>query len=278
MKRNLLISGILSMLLLSFVFTSCSKDEPVATETETSQDLVMVEESKQASEADVVSDGIFQMLETAYAEIEEDAGRNASMFPDCVTIIISSENGITFVTLDFGLGCELQNGAVVSGKVNITYGPVQNGTRTINYSFENFAWNNKDVEGGGTIFRERNNAGGNPQSTFHLNLQISFPSGLVIAMDGTRVREWIEGVGSGTWRDNVVEVTGNRTVVSNTGFTHYGIVTEPLRREATCPFFVSGVVELTRNGTMGVLNFGDGTCDNIAILTVNGVDHVIILD
>lgn len=278
MRRNLFISGICSLALFSFILTSCSKDEPVATDLNASEDLVMVEESKEASEADVTSDGIFNMLETAYAEIEEDEGRNVSLFTDCVTITITQENGVKFVTLDFGFGCELQNGAVVSGLVHITYGPIQNGTRTINFNFENFVWNNKGVEGGGTIFRERNNAGGNPQSTIHLNLEISFPAGLVIAMDGTRVREWIEGVGSGTWMDNVFEVTGNRTVVSNTGFTHYGIVTEPLRREATCPFFVSGIIEITRNGGTGTLNFGDGTCDNIAILTVNGVDHVIILD
>ncbi len=278
MKKSLLYSGILSVALFSFVLTSCSKDESIATETNDTSDLVLAEESKQASEADVTSDGIFNMLEIAYTEIEENEGRNVSLFPDCVTIIISSENGITFVTLDFGFGCELQNGAIVSGKVHITYGPIQSGTRTINYTLDNFVWNNKGVEGGGTIFREHNNAAGNPQSTIHLNLRISFPNGLVIEMDGTRVREWIEGVGSGSWMDNVFSVTGNRTVVSNTGFTHYAIVTEALRREATCQFFVSGIVELTRNGTIGILNFGDGICDNIAILTINGVDHVIILD
>jgi len=278
MKINVFFSRVLTLILFGFLVVACSKDEAVNTETNSDTNLLLVEESKQASEADLATDGIFQMIETAYGEIEEDQGRNASLFPDCVTIIITSENDVTFVTLDFGFGCELQSGAIVSGMVHITYGPVQNGTRTINYSFENFVWNNKAVAGGGTIFRERNNAAGNPQSTIHLNLEISFLSGLIISIDGTRVREWVEGVGSGTWMDNVFHVTGNRTAVSNTGFTHYGIVTEVLRKEATCQFFVSGIIDITRNSTDAVLNFGDGECDNLATLTVNGVDHIIVLD
>ena len=67
-------------------------------------------------------------------------------------------------------------------------------------------------------------------------------------------------------------------MVSNTGYTHYGIVTEALRREATCPYFVSGTIEITRNGNQGTLDFGNGDCDNIAILTVNGVEYTVYLD
>jgi len=80
--------------------------------------------------------------------------------------------------LDFGLGCELPNGNIVSGKIHLTYSPVQNGTRTINYTFEDFVINEKSIEGGGTIFRERYNASGNPQSTFHNNILITPEIGL----------------------------------------------------------------------------------------------------
>ena len=270
-------TGIL-VLVFGLLTVSCSKDESTdVVENSATEDLI-VTDTRETAEADAVSDGVFNLIEIAYAEQEENAGRNQSLFPNCVTITISMENGVKFVTLDFGFGCQLGNGAVVSGIINLVYGPVQNGTRTINYSFDNFVYNEKQVAGGGTIFRERNNAGGNPQSTVHKNLQITFPVGLVVGIDGTRVAEWIEGVGSGTWTDNVFLITGNRTVVTNTGNELYGIVVEPLRREATCQFFVSGTIDITRNGNNGVLDFGDGTCDNIAILTVNGEEYIIYLD
>jgi len=275
MKARVLKAGFLSIVIFSFLLTSCSKDE-TSTENDTSTDLNL-EQSNQAAEIDEVTTGAFDIVEMAYIEQEENEGRSTSFFSDCVTITISSENGITFVTLDFGLGCELNNGNIVSGLVHLTYGPIQNGTVTITYTFEDFTFNEKGIEGGGTIFRERSNASGNPQSTFHKNIVITHNNGVVVDVDGTRVREWIEGVGSGTWMDNVFLVTGNWSYEFSSGFSRSAIVTEALRREATCPFFVSGIVDVTRNEHEGELNFGEGNCDNIAVLTVNGVDYIIIL-
>lgn len=275
MKSIVIKTRMLTFLTVFFLFTSCSEDEN-NTELETSEDLTAMQ-TKQAADTDEVSTGAFNIIETAYVEIEEQGGRMTSLFPDCVTITITSENGFTFITLDFGLGCELNNGNIVSGKIHISYGPIQNGTRTINYSFEDFIFNDKGIEGGGTIFREHSNAIGNPQSTFHKNIVVTFPEGLVATVDGTRVREWVEGVGSGTWMDNVYLVTGNWTIEFSTGHSRSALVTEALRREATCHYFVSGLLEITRNETTGVLNYGDGTCDNIAILTVNGKEYIIIL-
>lgn len=277
MKSNFVKAGTLAIIGILLLFTSCSKDDTDQVTDEPTAELT-AEQSKRNAEADQATDAVFNLIEMAYAENEENEGRNASLFSDCVTITISSENGVTFVTLDFGFGCQLHNGAVVSGKIHLTYGPVVAGTVTITYVFEDFTYNNKGIEGGGSIYRERNNANGNPQSTANKAIEISFPNGLVANVVGTRVAEWIEGVGSGTWMDNVFLITGDREIEFSSGFTHYAIVTEALRREATCQYFVSGVIEITRNNNTGSLDFGDGTCDNIAILTVNGVEHIIYLD
>jgi hypothetical protein len=274
MKTRTIFYGLLSVISITFFTASCSKDSQAVTEV-TSLDLIS--ESKSAAETDKTTDDVLNILEIAYSEIEEEGGRTASLFPECVTITITAQNEIIYVTLDFGQGCELANGNVVSGKIYISYGPVQNGTRTINYEFDTFVFNEKGIEGGGTIFRERFNDAGNPQSTVHKNLRINFPNGVTATANGVRVAEWVEGTGSGTWRDNVFMITGNRAIVFSSGFTHEAIVTEALRRESTCRYFVSGLVEINRNGTNGILNYGDGVCDNLAILTVDGVDHTIIL-
>lgn len=277
MRTKVLKKGMLLLMGVGLIFTSCSKDESETTE-ETVTAEITAESTQQATEAEVATDGLFNLMDIAYAEQEEEAGRLVSFFPSCVTITVSMQNGVKFVTLDFGQGCQLQNGAVVSGKIYLTYNPSQSGTITITYDLENFAHNNKFIAGGGSLFRERNNANGNPQHTVNHELEVTFPNGLVVDIDGTRVSEWIEGVGSGTWSDNVFLVTGNRDIDFSTGFSHYAIVIDPLRKEVSCPHFVSGTVEITRNNGMGILDFGDGTCDNLAILTVNGVEYTIILD
>jgi hypothetical protein len=271
-KINKTIVVLLSVIVL---FASCS-DDTESEAADTNADLIS-EQSKQAAETDEASTKVFTIIETAFIENEEEKGSTTSLFSDCVEITISSENEMTFITLDFGFGCELNNGSLVAGKIHISYTPIQNGTRTITYSFEDFYINSKGIEGGGTIFREHSNASGNPQSTLHKNIVVTFESGLVATVDGVRVREWVEGVGSGTWMDNVFMVTGNWTTDFSTGFSRSALVIEALRREATCRFFVSGTVDVSRNDISGTLNYGDGTCDNTAILTVNGNEYIITL-
>mgnify|MGYP006935312072 CR=1 FL=1 len=277
MNSKLIKSGLLSLLTVLFLFTSCSDDDSNSnTETEVTADFT-VEQSKQAAETDEVSTGALDVVEMGFIAQAENNGNSFGFFSDCVTITVSTENGVTFVDLDFGMGCELNNGNIVSGIIHLTYGLPQNGTRAVNYTFENFTFNEKEIEGGGTIYRELSNAAGNPQSTFHKNITITHPNGIVAIVNGNRVREWIEGVGSGTWMDNAFLVTGNWSTEFSDGHSRSAMVTEPLRRESTCPFFVSGLLEVTRNITTGELNFGDGTCDNEAILTVNGEEIIIIL-
>ena len=44
-------------------------------------------------------------------------------------------------------------------------------------------------------------------------------------------------------------------------------ITTPLRRELSCRFIVSGVLEISRNDNTASLDFGDGSCDAKGILT-----------
>ena len=143
MNSKLIKTGLFTLLTMSLLVISCSEDNNTVEEAiETSSDFTL-EESKQAAETDEVSTGALDIVEMAFIEVEEDDNRMSSLFSDCITITVTTENGITFVTLDFGHGCELYNGNVVSGMIHLTYGVPQNGTRTINYTFENFTFNNK---------------------------------------------------------------------------------------------------------------------------------------
>ncbi len=227
MKLRILKTGMLLLLVTIFV-TSCSKKESNTIEEESTN--LTVASTQKTEQAEINTDKALFVIESAYAEIEEDAGKSVSLFSDCVTITISTENEVTFVTLDFGLGCELQNGNIVSGKIHITYTPIQNGTRTINYTFDDFTINGNSVEGGGTLYRERCNASGNPQSTFHHTIVVTFTDGVTATLNGIRVREWIERQGSGAWMDNVFLVTGNWSVELLTGFLRSAFVLEALRR------------------------------------------------
>lgn len=257
-----------------FFFTSCEDNGTSDTETNYSE-----VDNTRAAKADNAIEGTLNIMEQAFEENEGLSRSNSSsLFPDCtiITIILNGNTGI--IILDFGDSCQLNNGNIVSGKIILEFGAFIGGTRTINYTFENYYYNNNGVEGGGEIFREIANLNGNPQSTVNETILVSFPNTEVTATRvGLRVAEWVEGVRSGTWQDNVYNITGNWNTTFTNGFHRSGNVTEKLVRKLSCAYIVSGVIELEQEGFIGELDFGDGTCDNVAILTINGQEILIYL-
>jgi len=275
----------------SLFLASCQTDGTLTDVNGTTAPISVVTATTQ-TEADAVSDGVSNVVEQVYLEEENPAvltqtakgavnktTNNYRFLPDCVTITKVITDSTKVVTIDFGDGdCEMPNGNVLSGKIIMRYKIDTNEqSKTINYSFDNFYFNGKHVEGAKTIVRVRENENGNPQSTINLNLTITFPDGDVATMTGEKVREWIEGQDTPAWGDNVYLITGHWSVTNKNGQTHSVTVLEPLRRELSCRFFVSGIIELHRGDRVATINFGDGECDDLAIVTINGEDHEIHL-
>jgi hypothetical protein len=238
------------------------------------------EDATSAAKADDVVEGTLNILENGFSENVDGPNpfTSVSLFPNCTTItIITNGNGGTIV-LDFGETCTLNNGAVVSGKINLAYGPIISGTRTINYSFEDYTYNGNGVEGGGEIFREISNENGNPQSTVNESIVVSFPNATLTATRvGLRISEWTEGFGSGSWVDNVYEITGNWETTFSNGFYRTGEVTQALVLKLNCMYLVSGILQVEQQNLTGIIDWGNGSCDNMATLTLNGIEYPIIL-
>ena len=165
----------------------------------------------------------------------------------------------------------MRNGNFVSGKILLEYEhDPEAASRMITYAFEEFYFNRKNVEGGGSILRERSNENGNPQSTKTFDITVTWPDGLFASKEGQKVREWIEGYDTHAWGDNVFLITGRWKFVKKNGTELTASITEALRRELACKFIVSGIIELSKNENNAVLNYGDGECDDLATVSING--------
>ena len=277
MKSIVTKNAILFCATISMFFVGCVTDEEVV-----ESENYNTENSTRAAQADNVAEGTFNILESGFVEnvgVPTPSSRNlVSLFTPCTTITITTNGNGGTIILDFGDSCTLSNGAVVSGKIIIEYGPIISGTRTINYTFENYVHNGNAVSGGGEILREISNVNGNPQSTVNELITVSFPSSDVVATrDGLRIVEWVDGFGSGTWVDNVYEVSGNWDTTFSTGLGRSGVVTQVLVRRLSCLFVESGKLEIEQQGNVAEIDWGNGTCDNMATLTYNGVSYPIIL-
>lgn len=260
-----------------FLFTSCDKEDntPAEEVNFTSDD------SARAAKMDNVAEGTFNIMEQAFVE-NETGGRGLnqlSLFSDCTQISVTTQGNNVLVLIDFGDSCTLNNGNVVSGSILLDYGPLVGGTYTVNYLYNDFTFNNNGVSGGGDFLYEIANQEGNPQSTLNESITVSFPNTTVTGTrNGLRISEWVEGVGTGTWLDNVYHVTGNWQTEFTNGFDRNGEVIDVLVRKLSCPFLVSGVLQVTQDGVTAAIDFGDGECDNQAIFIYNGQEYPIIMN
>lgn len=261
-------------------FASCNKDD---SQDFSEEGAITVTELKVSDETDLILEDVINIGEEVYAtdEITMTSKTNyiSDFLPDCVTITTVVTSTSKEKTIDFGEGCELPNGNVLSGIIFLSYlKDMDLASRTLSLSLENFAFNSVSVEGSATIVRIRSNENENPQSDAEASFRGIWPDGTSANFTANRTREWIEGYGSGFWGDNVFLISGKGTYTGKLGNVFMKETIVPLRRELSCRFIVSGIMEISRNDATASLDFGDGTCDAKGILTYpNGDSKEIFL-
>lgn len=252
------------------LFASCEKDSVDAPDSQTEDFEVAALQT--TDETDLITEEVIQVGEVVYEEDEMAAsakgGYQSGYLPDCVTITTVITSTTKEKTIDFGDGCELPNGNLLSGIIKLSYAKdMELARKTLELELQDFTFNGVAVAGSASIERQRSNENGNPQSYAQANFNAEWPDGNTADFTGQRTREWIEGFGSGFWGDNVFLITGASTFNGPAGNTYQKEVIEPLRREMACRFIVSGVLELSKNGNTASLDFGDGSCDAKGMLT-----------
>lgn len=272
---SILVGGLL------MITASCSNES--STEDLTNTEVISATELKYSDETEMISEEVTTIAEDVYAVDEISSTSkidfHSNYLPECVTVSVVLTDTTKDVTIDFGEGCEMPNGNLLSGIIYLSYAKdLYAASNTIALNLENFTFNGVSVEGSSNIVRVRSNENGNPQGTANANFTATWPDGATASFTGTRTREWIEGFGTGFWGDNVFLITGKRTYVSRAGNEFIKEVTTPLRREMSCRFIVSGVLEITRLGNTVSLDFGDGTCDAKGTLTYpDGTEEEVFL-
>lgn len=275
MKKNFGMRSCTGVLLAIALFiVSCSKtdstdivdDELVGVEVISSTEL------NASDEVELISEDITALAEDIYAVDEisftQKVSFTSDFLPDCVTITTIVTDKSIEKTIDFGDGCELRDGNVLSGIILLSYSKdMEAVTQTLNVSLENFTFNRVSIEGDASIVRTRANDNGNPQSIAEASFNAKWPEGETMSYTANRTREWIEGYGSGFWGDSVFLISGQATYEGKLGTVFTKSTVEPLRREMSCRFIVSGILEISRNDAKASLDFGDGSCDATGILT-----------
>ena len=276
MKPNFLLKIV--ALVAVVLFASCSKDNDDTASAFTAADI------QTNAKIDRISNDVADIIDDQYAE-QNPTGRTtaaveATLLPPCVTVNTTLTNTTWTRTINFGTtGCAVMpNGAVlrgviiISGSLNYTQ---QN--YVISYSFENFYHNDVLIQGNRTVTRSLQSttyqAAIHPVHVMDMNMTFTV-LGEVYTRVGTRTRECIEGYDTRViWSDNIYVVTGSWTTTFPNGNVHTNTISnvEPLRIRMNCNYrIVKGIVNITRPNHTAILDYGSGTCDNIATISIDG--------
>jgi hypothetical protein len=282
--------------ILSFFFSllivSCSKENS-RSGTEDEQEVTA---SKISSESDGQAELIFNGFFDDAMGVSDEVGMFGTgvfgRINACPTVTVTHLNPPAVfpirVVLDFGNpGCTGNDGHLRSGKINIEY------TARLIYpgavattSFDGFYIDSVHVEGTHKITNTSNGTT-NRQFTIEVrDAKLTRPNGDYTKWKSDKVITQIEGLMTADFHDDVFSVTGSAEGQVKKGNLLVGwssSITEALIKRFTCRWIVKGRIRTIRVNSIptspwvAVLDFGNGTCDNQAIITINGVAHQITL-
>lgn len=285
-RKNLGFTGII---LLMMIISSCKKNETIAvneTDRTTLMENVQVDEMVTDNFTEIIGLSLFDLslFESSNPQISngisviEDNLNGAAV--GCKTISVSPSGNVfpRTVTIDFGQGCT-EGGKTRKGKmISVFTGKLKDVGSTVSTTYENFYVNDDRIEGTKTIVNNGPNANGKVSFTVTVNHTRNFTGGGSATHSSVKTFTWLEGYSSNLPLDDIFAITGADSGSDSNGKTFSTTTIKPLIKKVACPFIVAGKLQINKSGRpTQVIDYGDGTCDAKATVTVNGETKEISL-
>jgi hypothetical protein len=184
------------------------------------------------------------------------------------------------LTLDFGTGCTSADGVVRSGKIKYVFTDfIFDPAATATVTFTNYVVNGYGIQGAYTITNNSSEQVGISINTVVTNGIITYPN--TTNYHYSHNRTYVMTAGSNTpydITDDVYNITGTSSFSASDGSNIVWTINTPLVKAISCPFIKQGVVGFSYNQTInGTIDFGDGTCDSNATITIGSFQEPITL-
>lgn len=264
-------SSFISLLILNFF---CCDREAKDNDTSFAYDISMADQifSDVKAISDQASSG---QLTTFIPDFNE------GLISGCATITFDNTSNPKKITVDFGSSnCLCNDQRTRRGKILITYsGAYRDSGTVISITFDQYFVNDNQVLGTKTITNNGRNSSGNLNYTVIVDGKIKKANGDSVIWKSNRNNEWITGSDTPALLDDVYLITGTASGVSSTGNSFTVTITKALRKEIGYKHLVSGTMEIEPQGKLKrTLDFGDGTRDNKATLSIANRTYNIVLN
>ena len=252
---------------LAIGFNSCKKAD-VKAEFETTFEL----SGNQAVADNLAEDANDMFMEVA---VEKNVAGNfapvtTNNFIPCATVTVTPASGFPkTIVIDFGTSCPYM-GNTRSGKINIVISDsVRRPGSIAVMTFDNYYKNQYKVEGTYT-WTNTSTVGTRSWKRKTENGKITAPDARYWLHSGMRYITQTAGVGTATIIDDVFSITGDHTVANATGATRVITVLNALQKKVACANIDKGKLKVQGPNHYANIDFGDGTCDNLATISIDG--------
>lgn len=259
--------------LLLFTVSSCKKDE---TSAETQAQLDKATLMLQANNSLVRSS-----VNTGQGNQEKASGVQDNTVDDrCGAVTAMPADLFTFpkiLTFDYGTGCTDALGVDRAGSYTVNLQKIWEAGTTSSVQYADYSENGV-VMNGSLAFSNTSTNTGLGFELVATNLKRKEVSGAETTVQSSLALKQTAGaITFWNWSDDVFEVTGTASYQLANGETGALTIVTPLVKANNCAWYNKGTATLVINGQTMDVDFGNGTCDNEATVTINGSSFVIKL-
>ncbi len=276
MKTNSLKISITAFLATTMVLISCKKNDndTIASENQAQN----VENIKLALKTNLTFINSFTTGVANKDKAQPDQGGKLQKAPQntcpAFTLAFDTTGGWgVALGYDYGTGCpnDIALGIVRKGKVTYKYFLSNNLTNAIDVIYQNFQDSATTFNGSVKSTYQYNNSGSNYfLGTTNLSINNTSFGNSVYATS----LYYKQQQGASTFfilTDDEYHITGSTTITNSiTGNSKFEVLT-PLVNKLNCNYIVSGRAKITLGTTVATIDFGNGNCDNMGTIEINGV-------
>jgi hypothetical protein len=263
-----------AFILFTCLSSSCKKQDAV-TATSPEQETTYELSTGQAVADNATEDANGIFMEAAAAK--NLLGGNSQIIQttnslEGVTVTVTPSAGFPkTIVINFGSGFTTSNGISHSGKITVLLSDSvrKAGSKAV-VTFTNYYVNGFKKEGTIT-WTNTSTASTKGWQRKVENGKITAPGGRYWLHSGVRDAVQIAGTTTpNTLLDDVFLITGNHAVTNSEGKTRNCYITEALQKKTICENIGTGKLRVEGDNHNAVIDFGNGDCDKLATVSVNG--------
>jgi hypothetical protein len=263
--------------LATLAFTSCKKAKETVDEVQNTVDAAVNQ---------AISDNLVQDANDIFMSAARDRNLLGARTSDdqtaldqvqlCASITVSGNFPAKNILIDFGTGC-ITNGILRSGSINVVLtDSVNKPGAKATLTFNNYKVNGFQKEG---IIEWTNISTATTRSWNRkvTNGKITNPAGKYWLHTSDMIITQTAGVSTPLMQnDDVFTLSGTKTVTNPNNATRNITTQTPLQKKNNCDNIDQGILKVQGPNHYALIDFGSGTCDNQATVSIDGRPPVTV--